>query len=162
MFLSKFIPYEKYVLITNLTSEQVLKVISEMLLTQNNSDASYDGGIDGNTFKAIRHNKRSRSFSPIIRGNVLAASNRTEIAITMTLPIYTVIFMLFWIGFTGIGCLKVLFPGLFNLKEEDRPIWFLPFLFLLLGYLIALFSFKSESKKSREYLETLLVVIETK
>ena len=95
-------------------------------------------------------------------GNVLAASNRTEIAITMTLPIYTVIFMLFWIGFTGIGCFKVLFPGLFNLKEEDRPIWFLPFLFLLLGYLIALFSFKSESKKSREYLETLLVVIETK
>src|SRR5215813_12578721 len=161
MFLSKFIPYEKYVLFTNLTSEQVLKVISEMLGSQNYADALYKGGINGNTFKATRHIKGRNSFLPIIRGNISATSNRTEITITMTLPITTVIFLLVWIGVTGVGCLKVLFPSLFNLTEEDKPIWFLPFLFLLIGYLLTTFSFKSESKKSKEFLEMSLGVIET-
>jgi hypothetical protein len=162
MFLSKFIPYEKYVLVTNLTSKEVLKAISEILLTQNNSDASYDGRINGNTFKAIRNNKRFRSFSPMIRGNVSTASNKTEISIKMTLPIYTAIFLLAWTGFFGVGCFKVLYPGLFNLREEDKPIWFLPFLFLLVTYLMVIFSFKSESKKAREYLEMSLAIIEIK
>lgn len=160
MLLSKFLLYERYVLITKLTSVDVTKLISTTLLPQQNSEALYQGEITRDAFRITRISKYRNSFLPIIKGKISAVLNRTEISITMKPPVSTVIFLLIWICFTGVGCLKVIFPGLFNLSNEDKPIWFLPFLFLSGGYLIAILSFKSESRKSKQFLEMLLEVEE--
>jgi tellurite resistance protein TehA-like permease len=69
-------------------------------------------------------------------------------------------FMSFWLGIVGLICIGLILAGLFQfgkiLQNGLSPKMFIPFGMFAFGYLLIYLAFKTESKKSKEFLATLL------
>jgi hypothetical protein len=69
----------------------------------NPTDPPFIGRV-GITFKIHRDIRYGNSFLPIIRGKIVPTSGgRTLVRITMSLPIYTALFMVVWLSGVGFG-----------------------------------------------------------
>ena len=71
-----------------------------------------------------------------------------------------VLFMLFWLVNTGYMGITMLLDELLKMgqdeKEQFSPMVLFPLGMFIFGYLMTYFGFKSESKKSKRFLATLL------
>lgn len=169
MKFSSLLPYEKYVLTTTLTPEEVLRRIGNNVQAEKDYNWSafrrvyrkpYRGLVTGLSFRMIRNINYRNSFIPVIRGRVTNISGQTEIMINMRPIGFIIVFMAFWLGLTGLVCIGILLNGILQfrqiLQNGFSPALIIPFIMFAFGSGIVLYGFKSESNQSKEFLADLL------
>lgn len=175
MSLQKYLPYEKYTLISRLTAEQICQRIAQNTEQKKigflrrgwrGSEYPYEGYITGHLFRISRIIRYRNSFQPVIKGHILPFHGHTQVNIDMRLPDFTMFFMCVWLGVVGLVCLGMIIGIFVHLGEEVhsklRPDYFIPFIMFLFGYFLALIGFKTESAKSKLFLSRLLEEIDAK
>ncbi|MBZ5857738.1 hypothetical protein [Flavihumibacter profundi] len=169
MTLKNIFPFESYTLESKLSVEEIKRRISENLdpkktpqfsFVRNESTKPYRGNISNDSFEIIRIINYRNSFLPTISGNINGFLGKTQIRIKMRPSIVIIVFMSLWLGLVGLICLFILIGGLLQAKQITQNGFsfglLIPFIMFLFGWLLILFGFKSESKKSKEFLSTLL------
>lgn len=169
MKFSSLLPYEKYVLTTTLTAEEVLKRIGNNVQAEHDYTWSafrrvyskpYRGAVTGLSFRMIRNINYRNSFLPVIRGRVTSFSGHTEVMINMRPVGFIIVFMSFWLGLTGLVCIGILLNGIFQfrqiLQNGFSPAFIIPFLMFAFGSGLFLYGFKSESIQSKQFLADLV------
>ena len=169
MNLVKYLPYENYVLISKLSADEVIRRLADnvepkksfnFFIAKKSTNKPYQGQISGNTFTISRIINYRNSFLPVITGHISAFHNETHINITMQPIIFVLIFICFWLGVVGLVCLEIIVSALSQIRQILQhgfsPIALLPFGMFLFGCLLTIFAFKTESKKSKKFLEQLL------
>jgi hypothetical protein len=169
MNLQKILPFEDYVLASQLTVAEVYKYLAENIepkrafrfsVFSRTATKPYEGEISGNIFTISRIISYRNSFLPVITGNVSSLAGETQIHIKMKPVILVIIFMSFWLGVLGLVCIGMFLTGLLQFKEILRsgfsPMNLIPFGMFGFGWALIYFGFKAESKKSKAFLATLL------
>ncbi len=169
MNIRKLLPFEKYVLTTDLSVEEVQKRLASCM--QSESDYSwsffsrrytkpYRGAVTGLTFRMIRNISYRNSFLPVIKGRVTRISGHTEVMITMRPAGFVLVFMAIWLGMTGLVCIGIIVAGIAQsrqiLDNGFSPAVIIPFVMFAFGSGLTLFAFKSESIESKGFLADLL------
>lgn len=164
----KIIPIEKLKYHSKLTKEELFiqlqtEVEIEKPFKFGDINASYSKSYIGKIYKDSFVIKRAinyrNSFLPIIKGTIKEDNNGTYIYVKMELHELIKVFMIIWCG----GILLSCFATIYSLINENRAdsengiFMFLPFLMLLVGILMTIIGFKTESKKSIKDMEKLLV-----
>lgn len=169
MNIRKYLPFENYVLTTRLSAQEVTKRLTDNIDTRkgihlsslpSNLRKPYKGQIAGSTFKMSRIIHYKNSFLPQIKGQISTFLNDTQISIKMRPVTFVLIFMSLWLGIVALVCLSILLLALFKLSQilhnGFSPSFLIPFGMLIFGAVVPTYSFKSESKKAKEFLEQLL------
>lgn len=169
MKLLNFLPFEKYVLTTKMHYDDVYKRLADNIDPKKNthffafyrdSDKPYHGEISGNTFTMSRIIKYKNSFLPVIKGKISSSVGQTQISIKMRPEMFALIFGTMWMVLVGLVCVGLLLGGLLNFRQIIErgfsPAFLIPFGMFIFGYLLISISFKKESKKSKQFLATLL------
>ncbi|MCW3090548.1 MAG: hypothetical protein JWP81_1617 [Ferruginibacter sp.] len=167
--LKELLPYENYTLITRLTTADVQKRLSDNIEPNKayrfnpfgENIKPYEGVISGNTFTINRIIHYRNSFLPIITGQIADDAGKTCIKIKMRLHLLVLIFVSFWLYTTGKFCVIVLTqnPSLKDLHPHpDASInpSLIPFIMFTVMLVMTLGGFKTESKKSKRFLSSLL------
>ena len=155
----KYLPFENFVLTTNLSVEEVRNRLANNIDAKINTLEPYEGSIVNNTFKIQRVITYRNSFLPVITGEISQARGMTEIKIEMRPVLFVLIFMGMWLGTVGIACIVILvatiltFPDIF--QQGFSPASLIPFGMFIFGYLLVTLGFKYESSTSKEFLKTL-------
>ena len=167
MKLIEFLPFENYVLTTKLSPDEVLKRLSENIEPKKGFSFSlfgtkftktYTGQIRDTSFSMQRNINYRNSFLPQITGLVSSNFGQTQVNIKMRPEISVLIFMSIWLGVAGFMCIMI---AIFCISDGIFPFpIILPLPFFAFGYLITYFGFKTESKKSKEFLAQLLEGVE--
>ncbi|UAY50817.1 hypothetical protein [Ferruginibacter albus] len=165
----KFLPFENYTITTTLSQQEILKRIADNIEPKRSyrftffrpkANVAYEGKIVQNTFSINRIIYYRNSFIPLIKGNVTAFSDHTEVHIKMQLRYFTLLFVAIWLGFTGMICSSIIsFISMDTyaiFKGKIPSILILPFGMFILGYLITILNFTIESKRSKKFLARLL------
>ncbi|WP_300663801.1 hypothetical protein [Fluviicola sp.] len=160
---------------TNLSEEEVINRIGQTISHSNRQfkitffginmnkakkpTSSYIGKIAEKSFKISRNISYGNSFLPVIKGTVSSFLNKTEIRISMKMHLAVTIFMIFWLSLTGIVASFILITILqslisFNFHGLGFPM-LIPVMMFLFGYLMMLFGFKYEARKSKKELNIL-------
>jgi hypothetical protein len=170
MNLTKYLPLENCVITTNISTLEILKRLSDNIepkqgfnlipIDTRKYTKPYTGHINGLTFTISRTINYGNSFSPIITGNLETFSGRTEIKLKMRMVGFVAVFISFWLGAIGLVCLGIIIAGLSRLKQISQtgfsPMVLIPFGMFVFGVFLVLLPFKYESKKSLQFLSTLL------
>ena len=169
MNLIKYLPFENYILTTNLRTDEVCKRLSENIEPKNlsifsspnrNSTKQYEGNISGNIFQISRIISYRNSFLPIIKGNISSSYGQTQIKIKMHLVTFVLIFISLWLGVVGLVCIGILLAGILQLRlilaNGFSPMLLIPLGMFIFGCALTIIPFKIESKKSKEFLTNLL------
>lgn len=156
-------------MITRLPFMEVMKRLGDNIDTRtglflsqlnNGSVKPYQGQITSSTFKMSRIINYKNSFLPQITGEVTSYLGETHISIKMRPVTFVLIFMSFWLGTAGLVCLGILLAGLSQLpqlfREGFSPFLLVPFVMFAFGSVLSIFAFKTETKKSKAFLEELL------
>jgi hypothetical protein len=167
------LPIENYVLTTNLSVEEVLKRIAENIQHRQefsfstfsrNYSKPYTGEINSTTFTMTRNINYRNSFLPIIKGQVIPFLGQTQVNIKMRPTIFALIFISFWLGIVTLFCIGLLLVGLLRFRQILQtgfsPGFLIPFAMFVFGCVLLHFSFKRESKISKDFLATLLQSID--
>ena len=169
MNFKSFLPVENYTLTTKLSVEEVRNRIANKIepkknfrlkLFSNSSSKPYEGYVTASVFKINRIISYRNSFLPIIDGQTYSIAGKTYIKIEMNILKWVLAFLIIIMGIFIIGSLA--FTGIFSLVSKDslhgnfmfHPLF--QFLMPLFFYMVVYFSFKFESKKSKEFLARLL------
>jgi hypothetical protein len=166
MKLKKILPFEDYIITSNLSVEQVKSRLSEKIMPKTRSiftvfagdtDKPYQGVIYGNSFEVSRIIAYKNSFLPIINGDIFPYKDQTNIKIKMA-PNRTVLVL--WYGLTFIASLSMtVLSGIFGPMQSKGTA--LPFagaellIFVPVFLIVPLVAFKTESKKSKKFLSAL-------
>jgi hypothetical protein len=169
MNLKKYLPFENYNLTTKLSNDDILKLIGENIQPKRafslknlsyNYTKPYTGEVSKNSFKMSRNINYRNSFLPFITGKITSFLGETEVNIKMEPVSFVLIFMSVWLGVVGLVCIGMFLMGILRIKEVLQngfsPMLLIPFLMFGFGYALTYFSFKVESKKSKEFLAKLL------
>ena len=169
MSFRNFLPVEDYVLITNLTADQVLNRIGGNIQPaprlsfpsiRINYTKPYSGHITGRTFTMSRNISHRNSFLPVITGEITTFTGQTQVRIKMRPASFVLIFMSVWLGIIGLACIGILLIGIVRfgqiLQEGFSPMLLVPFGMFAFGCVLIHFGFKSESKNSKLFLAKLL------
>jgi hypothetical protein len=164
----KYLPFENYVLTTNLSVDEVRDRLANNVEPQKkasissskqNTSKPYQGSIVNNSFKIFRIINYRNSFVPVISGEISQAYGKTEIAVKMKPVLFVLIFMAFWIGTVGVICVCILVMAVLEFKDLIQngfsPPILIPFGMFIFGYLLITLSFKYESSTSKEFLKDL-------
>ena len=166
MDLKKYLPFESYVLTTQLSPQEVYKRLSDNIEPRKmyrfftfdkQPTKPYEGEIAVHSFRISRVINYRNSFLPIINGEILSFFGQTQIQIKMKPAIFVLIFMSFWLSMTGAACVGILFNIPQMTQSGFSPMLLIPFAMFIFGCLLSFFSFKIESKKSKAFLATLLM-----
>lgn len=170
MKFSSLLPFEKYVLITSLTTEDVLRRLGNSIQAENDYTWSafrrvyskpYRGAVTGLSFRMIRNINYRNSFIPVIRGRVTCISGQTQVMISMRPIGFIIVFMAFWLGLTGLVCIGILLSGILQFRQIIQsgftPAVIIPFIMFAFGSGLFLYGFKSESTESKQFLADLLM-----
>jgi hypothetical protein len=163
------LPFEDYILITKLSGEEVYNRLSDNIEPKNtfqisslnrNSTKPYEGILSGTSFSISRIINYRNSFLPTINGHISTFPGKTQIDIKMRPATFVLVFMSVWLGVVGLVSIVILFVGLFQIRQILQsgfsPMLLIPFAMFIFGCLLTSFGFKAESKKSKEFLATLL------
>jgi hypothetical protein len=174
MLLKKILPFENYLLKTNLSADEVLGRIKNSIenkkpfrfsILKDDYTKPYTGQIIGRTFKMTRNINYRNSFLPNIYGQITSFLGITTVKIKMRPNMIVLAFISLWLGTVGLICITILFGVLFKSKfiAKDTPLiaLFMPFLMFATVYLMTYFGFKVESKKSKKFLDEILENIDT-
>ncbi len=173
MNLKKYLPIENYTLITKLSVEEIMQRLTQNVEPRKNvrmhgfgrkSLKPYEGEITTNSFKISRIIDSRNSFLPMITGNISSFLGKTEIKIKMQPATFVLIFISLWLGIVGIVCLGMAAVALAQISKiftkDFSPMTFIPFAMFIFGCLLTHFAFKSESKKSKQFLERIFEATE--
>lgn len=154
----KYLPFEHLIYTTNLSEQDVIRILSENVgakrkpfASNNGSTKEYEGVIYDNSFEINRIIKNRNSFLPQITGTIQENNYETQIEVKMKLHRLVSIFMIFW-------CTIVIFFLIMTLIESKGAtidIVF-PLSMLLFAYLLTMLGFKIESKRSKNDIEKML------
>ncbi|AZA82823.1 hypothetical protein C1637_23620 [Chryseobacterium lactis] len=149
----KYLPFERITYRTDLSEQEVMARLSGFVEPKkygfgNIHTKEYEGSVGDKHFEINRIIKGRNSFIPQINGNIQKSNGETQINITMKLHWIVFAFLIFWCGFIIYSLITTL--TIEDLKSLD---FFLPTFMILFVYAITMYGFKSESKKSMEYLE---------
>ena len=166
MTFKNILPYEKYVLTSKLSADEVCKRISENIehrkglqfsLFRRSTLKPYEGQILNHSFTINRIIQYKNSFLPLTRGNISTFFGQTQISIEMKLSNIAIIFISIWLAVVGIICLGILIIWLLQIAENKfSPGILIPFGMFIFGCLLTTLSFKFESKKTKVFLANLL------
>ncbi len=169
MNFKNFLPVENYTLTTKLSVEEIRNRIAGKIepkknfrftLFSSSSSKPYEGYVTANRFKINRIISYRNSFLPMIDGQTYSVAGKTCLKIEMSILKWVLAFLLIMLGTFILG--SMVFNGIFFFASKNSSLqsfMFHPlFLFLLplFFYLVVYFSFKFESKKSKEFLARLL------
>ena len=160
----KYLPRENITYKTKLNEDEVIKRLLNFIepektfsfgIISSGSIKSYEGQINGQTFKIKRIIGYRNSFLPIINGIIEKDyDGETTIKVKMRLQIFIIVFLFIWCGgagLIGIAFLTQAFDG-----SEFNPAILIPFGMLILVYALVMGAFKFESNKSKKDLQSIL------
>jgi len=160
----RILPYEDYQLITSLPEKEVVELISQQIepapalrLSQSKRATNrkpYEGEISGNIFKIIRIIRYRNSFVPMIFGTIEKQGAVTRIHVEMRIMPLATLFIAFLMGIILIMGISFLVIGLHD--QRFLPALAVPLMMLAFGYFMVYWGFKSESAKSKKFLNELL------
>lgn len=169
MNLYKYLPFEKYTLISRLSVDEVKNRLTaniepkkkfEFSLFNKGRSKPYEGSISGNQFIISRIIDYRNSFLPVIKGQISEKPGQVHIQINMRPFTGVLIFFTFWIGIVSIVCLAIIVVAIVQfrqiLESGVTPGALIPFGMLIFGILLVTIGFKSESRDSKEFLRELL------
>lgn len=151
----KYLPYEHITYKTNLSEQEVLTRLSGFVEPKKfglgrNYIKEYEGSIDNNSFEISRVIQYRNSFLPQINGRIQNGNDGVKIQLTMSLHAFVSFFLIVWCSFALIFFIGVSIKAI---REKEISVeLFLPLCMLLFVYALTMVGFKSESKKSKEYL----------
>jgi hypothetical protein len=173
MNLTKYLPFQKFVITTKLPTLEVLKRISDNIEQRQGFTISsfnrkytkpYTGHINGLTFTMSRNIKYRNSFAPVITGQIETFLGETQIKVKMRLVNFVLIFISFWLSVVGSVCIGIIIAGLSQFKQILQNGFSLavliPFGMFAFGCVLTILPFKYESKTSIDFLSKLLDSIE--
>jgi hypothetical protein len=173
MLLRNVLPFENYVVTTSLSVDEVVNRIAHNIEPRKkfnfssfsrNYSKPYTGEINSTTFTMTRNINYRNSFLPIIKGQIIPFPGRTQISMKMRPTIFALIFISFWLGIVTLFCIGLLLVGLLRFRQILQtgfsPMFLIPFAMFVFGSLLIHFSFKRESKISKDFLARLLQSIE--
>jgi hypothetical protein len=160
----KILPIENITYTTTLKEEELLSRLSAYVepvksnrffnFYATNTSKPYKGQIVGSRFNISRIIQYGNSFLPRISGYIVPDYQGLSIKVQMRLRRSTLLFLSIWCGLIGFACIVMLMEYLRHPQFE--PAMLIPFGMLLFAYLLALFSFKYESKRSKKDLMEIL------
>ncbi len=166
MKLKDILPYEDYVIKSDLSVEEVNFRLNENIAPKDKSIFSafsknttklYKGELYGNRFNISRVISYQNSFLPTITGDIFTLKGFTHIKLKMNPN--RIILIIWYIAIPIMWFLMLSFNNLFetvstksNLPFADIVFKFLPIILLL----TPLIAFKIESRKSKKFLSSLL------
>lgn len=156
-----YLPFADYTFESPLKKTEVIKRLHEqtapMQLFQNKKDKRlFNGTVNTDTFDLTRVINYRNSFNPVMKGTVNDLVYGTEVKVKMRPTTFVIGFSIFWVGFV------VLFSGLtlsIPMQAGD-PVFmrFIPCIMLIFFFLMQLYGFNSEVRKSKKALEELLEI----
>lgn len=152
----KPLPYHRLHLETNLSPEEVLRLIDNYLTTKKNArqfldfSAYLNGRVKGNRFTLMKRGGGRNSFRPIIKGTVSQNGTGAHIKISMRLHFFVTAFMFVWLYGVGAACLSAFVSGQFSAET------LIPFGMLIFGIALPGFGFWSEAKDAEAKLRELI------
>ncbi len=147
------IPYEKFEIQTSFSESQILQKIDGMIDKRKwwflppKDCKDFRGRIVERHFKIYRVIRHRNSFLPLICGKVQGSSVR----ITMRLHHAVAVFMVIWFGFILLAIGTSISPVVYNDSSFLGTI-IVPFAMLILAYLMVMWEFHSDAKKSKNIL----------
>lgn len=153
----KYLPFERIIYRTNLSEQEVITRLSDCIEPKKFSwgkktTKEYEGFVTDSNFEISRIIDYRNSFLPQIRGAVKENNHVTHIEVTMKLHVLVFVFLIVWCAF---ALLFLIAMGVAVGIAEGKisVVLFIPVFMLVFVYALTMFGFKSESKKSREFLK---------
>jgi hypothetical protein len=168
MKFKSFLPFDNFKLLTKLSATEVQQRIESITELKNgynfsfpgNRNRPYEGKLMDRSFEISRIINYRNSFLPTIKGHISTNLGRTELTIRMRPVVFVFVFMTFWLGAVGLVCLGTIIFVIMNFKQLLEgglsPFALIPFGMFAFGYALLTIAYKSESKKSKAFLEQLL------
>jgi len=169
MGLKKYLPFENYILSTQLSVDEICNRLNRNIeprkininpFQSRNASKPYEGELIGDTFKISRIINYRNSFLPVIKGQITKSFGQTFVKVKMRPDILVLIFMSFWMGIVGLACIGVLIGTLIYWINQGLSfvnlLLIVPFAMFLFGFSLLYFGFKYESKMSKAFLEELI------
>ncbi|SHF35155.1 hypothetical protein [Chryseobacterium vrystaatense] len=153
----KYLPFERIIYRTNLSEQEVVKRLSDFIEPKKFSwgkktTKEYEGFVTNSSFEINRIIDYRNSFLPQISGTFKENNGVTQIEVTMKLHVLVLVFLIVWCGFALLFLIGMgVAVGI--AEEKISLVLFIPVFMLLFVYALTMFGFKSESKKSREFLK---------
>ncbi|MCT2560853.1 hypothetical protein [Chryseobacterium herbae] len=150
----KYLPFERIIYKTNLSEQEVVTRLSGFVEPKkfswgkSSTQKEYEGFVNNNRFEINRIINYRNSFLPQISGTIQKNNYGTQIEITMKLHVLVFAFLLVWCGFT-----LFFLVGVCSAEKKISMVLFIPILMLLFAYGLTMLGFKTESKKSKEFLK---------
>ncbi|MBL0336516.1 MAG: hypothetical protein IPP73_14705 [Chitinophagaceae bacterium] len=162
--------YESYSLHADLTVSEIIDRINKNILPRNawkrrkefpDMKRHYQGYSSADSFVISKiTGYRKEIFHPVIKGNISSNGDKSIINVQMQPSLPARIGLFAWLFVMGFACLAILFLAIthperivFNIKSLILAV---PFLAFALVCYMALSEFKSECRKSKQFLTTLL------
>ena len=136
----KWFPYEKLYIYSELTPEEIQHIIAENTQKQNfrffhNKDEKYfEGTVDNYKFYISKNLSGRNSFNPIIKGIIFPKDNLTEIEISFSLHLQTLLASI-------LIYLFLLFLIIYSFISGEPNMYLIPVCFLVVAYLMMFFNF---------------------
>ena len=157
----KYLPFENITYKTELKKGEVIKRLSNYIEPEKmirfpirNAKTHYEGRVNNHEFEIKRIIDYRNAWLPRIEGTFHKDLEGTIIRVNMRLGFFVIIFMIFWCGAAGLGCIVAL-TQLFTNSEVHPIAVFATFGMLLFAYVLTMAAFKKESSKSKKDLEKL-------
>jgi|SRR5688572_7925814 len=162
----KFLPYERLLIHTTLSSEEVLKRLANVIEPERDSytrlfeghTKPYQGSIVGSHFEISRIIGYRNSMLPVIEGDIQSESSGCSVYITMQPQVLIILFTIFWLGGSGLllfGALVSLVWSLIQPRIIDPSLVLIPGGLFVFGYVLFVGGFKFESIQSKKFLREL-------
>ncbi len=153
---SRFLPFEKYSVLTTLSEEEILERLQIITRTTDTikfsaktavllrSKYDYHGEIHEKSFEIWRNIYYRNSFRPIIYGTLSPYLDKTEIRISMNMHLFIKVILIILFSMALISSFISLEFSPLNFKT------FIPLIVVLVGYIVVLFGFKVEARRSKK------------
>lgn len=165
----KYLPFEKYILISQLSAEEVRKRLADNIESQKKFSLSpfekyrakpYEGSISEKEFTIKRIINYRNSFLPVIKGQIREEMGQVSIQVYMRPATGVLIFLSFWFGIVILACLTITVVAILQFRQMletgINPGAIIPFGMFVFGSLLITLGFKSESGQSKDFLKRLL------
>jgi hypothetical protein len=161
-FLSVPLPYERFVIETRLTPQEVAERLREVaapgrrlrLFRSSAGEKDFQGTVSDREFRITRVIDYRNSFLPVVRGLIEDAPDGARIEVSMRLHPAVFGFVLLWFGL--LTSTLVLIVGIAAVEQTFSPFFLVPLGIFVVGYALMTGGFKVESRRSRERLDAIL------
>lgn len=159
----KIIPYERYSVFTNLSEQEIFSRLFKELAPSGELKPfsfikprqPYYGSIENDRFRIRRIIQGRNAWLPVITGTVTGCKNGSVVHVRMRIAWEVLIFTVAWLVFVfGVMCRFI-----YQAVNQNEFNWGIVFVLGMFSgvYCLMLFSFKAEARKTRKFLDALLL-----